>query len=87
MFLAEFMALIFLNFESTCETDVAASLYDIKTAPRRFDTIHGILLNHSLSLVRFVLKYRNASIQRQREPSDMRLSGADGLICDFPFLN
>ena len=36
-------ALIILNFDSTFDlTDVPASIYDLKTATRHFDTIHDI---------------------------------------------
>ena len=65
-----------MNCESMRDlTDVPASIYDRKMDARPFDTIHDILL----SLVESLLKGRNASIWRKREPTHMRLSGAHEL--------
>ena len=73
----KFGLLIFLNCESTCDSkDVQASIYDRKTADRPFDTIHDIL--RCLSLVKSLLKIRNAPSWRKREPAYMRLSGTEG---------
>ena len=58
-------------------TVVRASIYDRNNAARPFGTIHNIL--RSLSLVESILKGRIAPIWCQREPTHMRLSGADGL--------
>ena len=57
------MTQTFLNRESTCDSkDVAASMYDRKTAARTFDTTHGIL--RSLSLAQTLFKGWNAPIWR-----------------------
>ena len=53
---------------------------DRKTAARPFDTIHDI--PRSLSLAESLLKGRNTPILRQREPTQMRLPGTDGLNLD-----
>ena len=71
-------ALIFYISDSTCDlTDVPASIYDRKTAARRFDIIDD--LQRSLGLAQSFLKGRNASIWRKREQTLMILSDADGL--------
>ena len=70
----------FLSFESTSNlTDFPSSIYDIKSAAQPFDTIHDIL--RSLSLAKFLLKDRNASIWRieNREVKPLWRGGKEGL--------
>ena len=57
-------------------TDVPASIYDRKMDTRFFDTIQDI---RYLSFVQSLLRGRNTSILREREPTHMRLSGTDRL--------
>ena len=73
----KFHGTIFLNSESACNwTDFLASIFDRKMDARPFDTIHDI---RCLSLAQSLLKRRNTSIWRKREPTHMRLSGTGGL--------
>ena len=73
-----FLPLIFLNCENSSDlADVPASIYDKKTAARRFDIIHDVL--RCLSLAKSLLKSRNIPILRQREPTQMALSETEGL--------
>ena len=68
---------ILFNSESTCNwRDFLASIFDRKMDARPFDTIHDI---RCLSLAQSLLKRRNTSIWRKREPTHMRLSGTGGL--------
>ena len=72
------MAQTYFNCESMCDsTKVPASMYDKKTAAGPFDTIHDVL--RYFSLVQSLLKGRNAPIWRQRVPTQLDLSGTDGL--------
>ena len=58
----DILAFDFFNYETTCDVrDVPASIYDTKTAARRFDTIHDIL--RSLGLAQSLRKRRNAPIR------------------------
>ena len=80
-----FGPMIFLNCARMYDlTDVPASNYDRKTDGRPFDTIHYIL--QCLSRVQSLLKGRNAPIWREREPTHLRLSGADGLSEKIPLM-
>ena len=68
----------FLRSESKCDfTDVSAQIYDRKMDARPFDAIHDIV--RCLSIVKSLLKGRNAPIWRKWEPTHMRLSGTERL--------